>query len=174
MSDVRIRVLTPQDWQLYKSARLKSLEESPDSFGSTYEQEVTLSDAEWQTRLDLKLRGLEALPLIAELEGQSVGLAWGVIHEPDTKIAQIYQMWVSPTLRGKGIAKALLGEMSTWAINKRCECIKLAVTTSNAAAVGLYTSYGYAPNGPLEPLRVGSELMVQPMVKRLVSTARDL
>lgn len=62
MSDVKSRVLTPQDWQLYKLARLNSLEDAPDSFGSTYEQEVTLSDTEWQTRLDLKWRGLDALP----------------------------------------------------------------------------------------------------------------
>ena len=73
MSDVKSRVLTPQDWQLYKLARLNSLEDAPDSFCSTYEQEVTLSDTEWQTRLDLKLRGLDALLLIAELEDQAVG-----------------------------------------------------------------------------------------------------
>ena len=143
MSDVKSRVLTPQDWQLYKLARLNSLEDAPDSFGSTYEQEVTLSDTEWQTRLDLKWRGLDALPLIAELEGQAVGLAWGVIHEPDTKMAHIYQMWVSPALRGKGIAKSLLYEISTWAVNKGCECIKLAVTTS---AEGWFRAYG-AANG---------------------------
>jgi len=167
MSYVMIRVLTSKDWQLYKSIRLTSLEDAPDSFGSTYEQEVALSATEWQTRLDLKWRGLDALPLIAELEGQAVGLAWGVIHEPDTKIAHIYQMWVSPTLRGKGIAKSLLGEISTWAVNKKCECIKLAVTTCNEAAVGFYTLSGYLPAGSLEELRVGSALMVQPMVKRL-------
>ena len=167
MSDVKSRVLTPQDWQLYKLARLNSLEDAPDSFGSTYEQEVTLSDTEWQTRLDLKWRGLDALPLIAELESQAVGLAWGVIHEPDTKIAHIYQMWVSPALRGKGIARSLLDEISTWALDKGCACIKLAVTTSNKAAIGFYTLSGYLPAGSLEELRVGSTLMVQPMVKRL-------
>jgi ribosomal protein S18 acetylase RimI-like enzyme len=167
MGDVKIRVLALQDWQLYKSVRLTSLEDSPDSFGSTYEQEVTLSDTEWQTRLDLKLRDLDALPLMAELEGQVVGLAWGVIHEPYRKTAHIYQMWVSPAQRGKGIAKSLLDEISTWALSKGCECIKLAVTTSNEAAVGLYASYGYAPTGSLEELRVASKLMVQPMVKRL-------
>ncbi|MBT2786884.1 MULTISPECIES: GNAT family N-acetyltransferase [unclassified Halomonas] len=174
MCEINISVLTRHDWSRYKSVRLNSLQDSPDSFGSTYQQEVALSDAEWQSRLDLKWRGLEALPLIAELEGQSVGLAWGVIHEPDTKIAHIYQMWVSPAVRGKGIAKALLGNISTWALNKGCECIKLTVTTSNAAAVGLYASSGYLPTGPLEELRAGSSLMVQPMVKRLVSTARYL
>jgi ribosomal protein S18 acetylase RimI-like enzyme len=85
-------------------------------------------------------------------------------------MAHIYQMWVSPALRGKGIAKSLLYEISTWAVNKGCECIKLAVTTSNEAAVGFYTSSGYLPTGPLEALRVGSALMVQPMVKRLGNT----
>ena len=73
MSDVKSRVLTPLDWQLYQLARLNSLEDAPDSFGSTYEQEVTLSDTEWKTRLDLKWRGLDALLLIAELEDQAVG-----------------------------------------------------------------------------------------------------
>ncbi len=170
MSDVKIRLLTLQDWRLYKSVRLTSLEDSPDSFGSTFEQEAALSDAEWQARLDLAFRGLEALPLIAELAGQMVGLAWGVIHEPDSKTAHIYQMWVSPSQRGKGIANSLLSEITTWAFHKGCERIALAVTTNNDAAMSLYKSSGYLPAGSLEALRSGSALLVQPMVKRLDNT----
>lgn len=170
MVDVKIRVLTPRDGPLYKAVRLNSLEDSPDAFCSTYEQEAVLSDGEWQTRLDLKLRGLDARPLIAELAGQAVGLAWGVIHEPDSKTAHIYQMWVSPAQRGKGIATSLLSEITTWAFNKGCECIVLAVTTSNESAVSLYTSSGYIPTGSLEELRGGSALLVQPMIKRLENT----
>ncbi|WP_374694381.1 GNAT family N-acetyltransferase [Halomonas sp. SpR1] len=170
MSDVKIREVPPQDWPLYKSVRLSSLEDSPDSFGSTYEQEVLLSDAEWQARLDLEFRGLDARPLIAELAGHAVGLAWGVIHEPDSKTAHIYQMWVSPSQRGKGIATSLLNEITAWALNKGCERIALAVTTSNEAAVSLYNSSGYLPAGSLEALRNGSVFLVQPMVKRLGNT----
>lgn len=167
MGAVNIRVLTPHDGPLYKSVRLNSLKDSPDSFGSTYEQEAALSNTEWQTRLDLEFRKLDALPLIAELEGQAVGLAWGVIHEPNSKTAHIYQMWVLPAQRGKGIATSLLSEITTWAFNKGCERIELAVTTNNDDAVGLYLSFGYLPARPLEQLRVGSALMVQPMVKCL-------
>nr|WP_290830435.1 GNAT family N-acetyltransferase [Halomonas sp.] len=170
MSDVKIRVLTPQDWPLYKSVRLKSLKDSPDSFGSTYDQEITFSDAEWQARLDLGFRNLDALPLMAELAGEAVGLAWGVIHEPGSKTAHIYQMWVSPSQRGGGIATSLLSEITNWAFNKGCERIELAVTTSNEAAVSLYTSSGYLPTGSLEELRIGSALLVQPMVKQLGNT----
>lgn len=170
MSDVKIRLLTLQDWRLYKLIRLTSLEDSPDSFGSTYEHEAALSDAEWLARLDLEFRGLEALPLVAELAGHAVGLAWGVIHEPASKTAHIYQMWVSPTQRGKGIANSLLSEITAWAFHKGCERIALAVTASNEAAVRMYHSSGYLPTGSLEELRSGSALMVQPMVKRLDNT----
>ena len=169
MSEFKIRILTPEDWGLYKTARLKSLRDSPDSFGSTYDQEAALSDSEWQSRLNLKLRALAALPLVAEMDGQAVGLAWGLIHEPDLEIARIYQMWVSPALRGK--AKTLLREIKAWALGKGCDLIALAVTTSNEAAVSLYSSSGFVATGQLEELRAGSALMVQPMVMELHSAA---
>jgi ribosomal protein S18 acetylase RimI-like enzyme len=171
MSEFEIRILTPEDWELYKSARLKSLRDSPDSFGSTYDQEAALSDAEWQSRLDLKLRALDALPLIAEMDGQAVGLAWGLIHKPDLEIAHIYQMWVSPALRGKGIAKTLLREIKAWALGRGCDLMALAVTTSNEAAVSLYRSSGFVATGQLEELRIGSALLVQSMVMELNSAA---
>lgn len=171
MSEFEIKTLTPENWELYKSARLNSLRDSPDSFGSTYDQEAALSDAEWQSRLDLKLRALDALPLVAEMDGQLVGIAWGLIHKPDLRIAHIYQMWVSPALRGKGIAKSLLSEIKAWAIGRGCDLMALAVTANNEAAVNLYKSSGFVATGQLEKLRVGSALMVQPMVMELNSAA---
>ncbi|MCQ4265280.1 hypothetical protein [Stutzerimonas stutzeri] len=78
MSEFEIKVLTPEKWRLYKFVRLNSLRDSPDSFGSTYDHEVGLSDAQWQSRLDLKLRDIDALPLVAELDGQPAGVALGL------------------------------------------------------------------------------------------------
>ena len=171
MSECEIKILTPENWELYKSARLNSLREAPDSFGSTYDQEAALSDAEWQSRLDLKLQNIDALPLVAEMDGQPIGIAWGLIHKLDLRIAHIYQMWVSPEMRGKGIAKSLLLEIKAWAIGRGCDLMALAVTTSNEAAVNLYKSFGFVAEGQLEELRVDSPLLVQPMVIELNSAA---
>ena len=171
MSKLEIRILTPQDWPLYKLVRLNSLEDSPDSFGAIYAREAEFPDSEWRSRLEPHLRAKNALPLICEMEGRAVGLAWGLIHEPDLKVAHVYQMWVSPALRGKGIAKSLLGEIKTWAIGRGCDLMALAVTTTNEAAVGLYISSGFVPTGELEELREGSALVVQPMVMDLRSAA---
>ncbi|UTD55172.1 GNAT family N-acetyltransferase [Halomonas sp. MS1] len=167
MNNFNIKVLNPEDWALYKSVRLESLKDSPDSFGATYEQESVLSDADWQARLDLNARGLVAFPLVAEQGGRAMGLAWGVIHAPEVETAHIYQMWVSPAARGQGIAKALLGEIKTWAIDKECECLALDVTTSNEAAVCLYRSSGFMATGQPVLLRKDSSLMMQAMLMAL-------
>ncbi|QPI62568.1 GNAT family N-acetyltransferase [Vreelandella venusta] len=167
MKNFNIKVVTPEDWALYKSVRLESLKDSADSFGATYQQESTLSDADWRARLDLSARGLVAFPLVAEQGGRAVGLAWGVIHVPEVETAHIYQMWVSPAARGKGIAKALLGKIKTWAIDKECERIALDVTTSNEAAAGLYRSSGFMAMGQPVPLRRDSSLMMQAMLMAL-------
>jgi len=73
------------------------------------------------------------------------------------------QILVSPTLRGTGIAKALLSKNNTWAIGRGCDLKVLAVTITNAAAGGLYVSSKFVATGQLGKLRVGSPLMVQPM-----------
>jgi len=170
MSELEIKILTPENWELYKSARLKSLRESPDSFGSIYDQEAVLSDAEWKSRLDLKFRDVDALPLIAEIEGHPVGIAWAFIHKPNLQVAHIYQMWVSPELRGKGIAKSLLHKIKAWALGRGCSLMALGVTTSNEAAVNLYRTFGFVAAGQLEQLRADSPLLVQPMTMELNST----
>ncbi|POH81378.1 hypothetical protein CXK91_18250 [Stutzerimonas stutzeri] len=96
---------------------------------------------------------------------------WGLIDKEDLRTAHIYQMWVPPELRGKGIAKSLLGEIEAWAISRGCGLMALAVTTSNEAAVSFYRSFGFVAAGQPEDLRVGSALMAQPMICRLKNSA---
>lgn len=164
MSQFKLRVLAPENWAEYKSLRLNALKESPDSFGSTYEREAAFSDVEWIERLRANFEGMISLPLVAEIDGDLVGLAWGVIHHSDEKLAHIYQMWVSPEARGKGIAMSFLNELKIWALSNSCTSIELAVTTNNDAAVGLYKICGFKADGVKKQLRAGSELLTQQMV----------
>jgi ribosomal protein S18 acetylase RimI-like enzyme len=167
MSKIKVRVLAPKDLEIYKLVRLMSLKDSPDSFGSTYEREVSFSDSEWLARLAPSSEGMIALPLVAEMNGKEVGLASGLIRDSDPKVACIYQMWVSPDARGKGIATLFLKEIEAWAMENECASMELSVTTINNAAVGLYRSYGFTPVGDLEELRAGAALFAQPMAMAL-------
>jgi ribosomal protein S18 acetylase RimI-like enzyme len=171
MSEFRIRTLSPTDWAVYKLIRLASLADSPASFGSTYECEAQLPDSEWQSRLDTTGRAKNALPLIAEHDGVPVGLSWGLIHETDSGVAHIYQMWVAPEARGKGIGKSFLDHIAVWATAKNCDSLALSVTTTSDAAVGLYLSSGFVASGQVEELREGAALVIQSMMRGLHNTA---
>ncbi|HBN15828.1 MAG: GNAT family N-acetyltransferase [Gammaproteobacteria bacterium] len=167
MGRFEIKELTVSDWESYKKVRLASLKDSPDSFSSTYEREQAFSEADWKARLRPQPGVNISFPLVAESHGNIVGLASGVIWEEDSTVAHVYQMWVLPESRGKGIATALLKSITAWAEVSGCESMKLVVTATNEPAASLYRSFGFNPSGRLEPLREGSVLETQPMVKKL-------
>jgi len=167
MDRINIRTLNKDDWALYKSLRLRSLQDSPDSFGSSYESEADYSDDEWISRLDRQDRAKNALPLVAELDGVPSGLAWGLIHDPDSKAAHVYQMWVTPEARGMGMGHALLNHIIAWAEDALLDQLILSVTTTNPAAIALYLSFGFIPQGELQPLKADSALFTQMMAKNL-------
>ncbi|WP_366942503.1 GNAT family N-acetyltransferase [uncultured Shewanella sp.] len=144
-----------------------SLQDSPDSFGSTYEHEIKFSKEEWLSRLGLDNQSKYALPLIAELNGMAMGLAWGGLHSSSDKTAHIYQMWIAPSVRGQGVGRLLLQKIITWAKEFDVDYVSLAVTTINMAAVKLYQTTGFEPYGALKSLREDSVLSVQPMRLKL-------
>lgn len=45
---MKIKQLFDADWHLWKEIRLEALNNSPESFGSSYEEEVLMSDADFQ------------------------------------------------------------------------------------------------------------------------------
>ncbi|WP_444995291.1 GNAT family N-acetyltransferase [Aliikangiella sp. IMCC44359] len=163
MVKLEIKVLTRKDWKTYRELRLQSLQDSPDSFGSTYTSENKYTNEDWVSRLDLKQREILALPLVAELNGTAVGLAWGLARHHNENSAHVYQMWVSPKARGLGVGKLLLEQIINWAKKYRLKAILLSVTTTNFSAIKLYQSAGFQNAGPLEILREGESLMLQPM-----------
>lgn len=163
MVEIKINVISKNDIEAYRSIRLASLQDSPDSFGSTYERELSLSKNEWLSRISPEENTIHLLPLIVEYNNVYVGLAFGAVHKQEPNSAHIYQMWVSPNHRGNGIGKALLNYIQSWAKELRLNNLLLAVTTTNLNAVNLYKSVGFFNVGELEPLRTGSSLAIQPM-----------
>jgi ribosomal protein S18 acetylase RimI-like enzyme len=158
-----IRTIAPHEWIAYREIRLRALKESPDAFGSTYEREALYTDDAWQQRLaDTANRSLD-FPLFAEVDGILVGLAWGRVSREVPERANLYQMWVDPEYRGRGIGRMLVDAVITWAREKDLDALELDVTISNAPAVRLYRRAGFVVFGEPEPLRPGSKLLEQAM-----------
>ena len=163
MSNYSIRELTDNDWRNYKAIRLKSLQDSPDSFGSTYEREVLFETDQWKSRLNGSSTAQDSVTFAAVDKESFVGLLSCVIQGPGTHKANFYQMWVAPEHRGHGVGLDLVKRAQQWAFSKNVNSLSLSVTMTNSAAINLYSRLGFKPVGETEMLRPGSNLQCQIM-----------
>jgi GNAT superfamily N-acetyltransferase len=159
----KIRTFAPHEWGTYRDLRLRALADSPDAFGGTLADEKGRSDAEWSRRLASGDDSRAILPLVAEVCGEPIGLAWGRIDTSNPDVAALYQMWVAPSHRGLGAGQMLLEAVIAWARVRNASYLDLGVTCGDRPARRLYECAGFKPIGEPQPLRPGSTLLVQPM-----------
>lgn len=158
----QLRTLGPLDWPLYRRTRLRSLAEAPHAFGSTLAAEQHRPAALWQARL-IAATAATDYPLVAERDGQVVGLVWGKTDATDPGLAHLYQMWVAPEARGQGVGAALIEAALGWARGNGVRVVELAVSEGNRAATRLYERAGFVATGTFEALHAGSSLRSQRM-----------
>jgi ribosomal protein S18 acetylase RimI-like enzyme len=61
-------------------------------------------------------------------------------------------MWVDPGYRRRGVARALVGQVVRWAVDRRAREVVLWVADHNTAARRLYEQIGFRPTGKRQPL----------------------
>jgi len=159
----RVRPLQPDEWPLYRDLRLRSLADSPDAYGSTLADEQERTPQAWAERLAKASASGRDYPLIAECGGDAAGLVWAKFDAVETDVVNIFQMWVVPGQRGRGVATALLREALHWARANGARAVQLGVERGNASAMRLYAAAGFANLGTPAPLRPGSHLLEQVM-----------
>ena len=159
-----VHSIEPEEWEAYRTIRLRALSEDPHAFGSTFERETELPVDYWQTRVANGARLPNAHPIAAKIGETWVGLSWGWIEPEEPSIAHLYQMWVAPEARGQGIARMLVDSVIDWARGQGAAKLLLEVTLGDTPARRLYERAGFVPDGEPVPLRPGGELLEQPMV----------
>jgi GNAT superfamily N-acetyltransferase len=157
MPAIEVREPTADDWAVWREVRLRSLQDSPGAFGSTYEQELGLPEEFWRERLD----DPGGVCVLAWQDGLPVGIGGGYQDLPGH--LHVVAMWVSPERRGQRVSHLVLDHLRQWA-DRRGLRLHLDVETSNAAARRSYESYGFVGTGETEPLREGSSEVMERMV----------
>ena len=157
--DVRIRRLTPDDWQLSRDVRLAALADAPYAYGSTLEREQAFDEATWRGRL-APSNGVITLATIGE---RPVGII-GIYTPADEDGAMLVAAWVRPDARGRGVGDALVADMIDWARAQDYPELELRVADGNDVARNLFLRNGFLPTGVREPLEsdpsVGTEQLV--------------
>lgn len=154
-----VRRLTAPDAPSLRRLRLDALVETPESFGSSYEEEhtLTLEDIrEWITPLDdSAMFGVFADDALAGMVGVGRQRKLKLRHK-----AHVWSMYVAPAHRGRGLGRLLMHAAIAHARTMRgIRQVQLSVTANNTAAATLYVSLGFIEYGTeREALCVNGEL----------------
>lgn len=140
-----LRVLTPDDWPVWRELRLAALRTDPDAFGSRL--------ADWQGEGDREERWRGRLAhagstnLVVEHDGVPVGMASGI---PGPEVPELISMWVAPAARGQGVGDLLVNAVSDWARATGAVALGLEVVETNTPAVALYRRHGFVETGEVK------------------------
>ena len=140
--NISIRQLTENDWREFSQIRLKALQTDPSVFGSNYEKESQMSEAEWRNRLQAKDN---AIFLIYEDE-TPIGMTCISIDrdDPTRKTALLWGSWLAPDFRGKGLSELMYRTRINWAKNQpTVEKIIVSHRASNVASKYANQKHGF-------------------------------
>ena len=102
---------------------------------------------DYEQQLKAALRSSSERVLVLEVDGEVAGFIWLalLVTMVDPLVGYIKNIYVVPTLRGRGYARQLLAEADAWFRSHGCPKAALDATISNTRAVQLYLSTGYEP-----------------------------
>lgn len=144
-----IRQLTEDDWVEFSRIRLKALLTDPQVFGSNYEKESQIFEAEWRSRLQAKDN---AIFLIDENE-KPVGITCVSVDrdDPTRKTALLWGSWLAPEFRGKGLSELMYETRIEWAKRQpTVEKIIVSHRASNLSSKFANQKHGFVLTGKNE------------------------
>lgn len=153
-----IRRLTGEDAAGYQALRLRALQENPESFGRSYNDEKDIPIADIATRIDQGYPYRVSLGAMAE---DTLCGMLGISFEQSEKRrhrASLGGMYVGTEYRGQGVGRQLLATALTHIREREVvEIVILAVTVGNIPARNLYRSVGFVTWG-VDPahIRIGT------------------
>ena len=152
MSEIIVRVLGEEEWQQFRDIRLMALQDSPEAFVATAVQETPLDELTWRERMRRARR------LVAERDGNPMGVVCLGQGDPEHFTGELFGLWVAPPGRGTGVAWKLVEAGAAQARADGHRNLGYWVGTSNGPAVAFASSFGFRPTGTRRPMRVISQV----------------
>jgi GNAT superfamily N-acetyltransferase len=156
-----IRLCGAGDWQDLRAIRLEALSDTPEAYGSTYEESVRWSDAQWKDAASTWLY------YFAVRDGRVVGMVSGGFNDAHPGTRWLYGMYVTPSERGTGTARLLVESIGDWAKSHGVDEIFLHVGSTVPRARAFYEKVGFRLTGESMQMHRDDSLTLFTMVRRL-------
>lgn len=165
-----LRRLTPADWETWKEIRLLALKTNPDSFGSIFEEEASLTPADWQQFVAQPLVACYVLELADSTQPirsprvarndeellphfiqtpQVIGCG-AILTSSGAKFkhkGRLISVFIAPQARGRGYGAFLVKALLNEAREAKLSHITLATNAENKTALTLYHHLGFRAFG---------------------------
>ncbi|MEM0966234.1 MAG: GNAT family N-acetyltransferase [Verrucomicrobiota bacterium] len=138
-----IRRIQRCEGALFRDLRLAALKSDPYAFCSTYETAIERSPESWCQQADSTAEGSTRSTFIAFREDEPVAIAAIYGSEEKEGEAEVLQVWITPDLRGSGLAKKMMDTVFAWAENNGFSKVIGEVTKNNGRALSFYRNYGF-------------------------------
>ncbi|MFD1987601.1 GNAT family N-acetyltransferase [Mesorhizobium newzealandense] len=160
-----LKLLDPDDFEVFKRIRLEALRASPEAFASSASDWESLPDEEWRRRLTTN-------PVVVSFRGEEPVGIMGLTRQQGSKMAHratIIMVYLRDSERGGGHAAAMLNLLLDHARASGIRQVELAVSAENPAAIRFYQREGFHEIGciPAGFLHGGREIDEIVMARRL-------
>ena len=158
----RVVRLTESDWEQFAQLRLRALSDAFGTGGAQYLTESRFTPATWQQRLRdhaqfaLLVTGAAGPATSGSGGAGPAGLIAAHRERPDT--VYLYSLWLDPRVRGRGLARRLVGTALDWARRSGVRTVTLRMAPDNTVARSLYEGLGFTEVPGEAPGEVGMEL----------------
>ena len=155
--NLRVELLTADQWARARELRLASLRDSAHAFGGNLETESAQSESEWRAKFEnlnyvvASVDGIDsAIMTVENLKGDFGATAW------------VGGCWSSPKYRGVGLLKAMFKFVDEHAQEKGWQRQGLGVWEDNYLAIAAYEKLGFvAMGGPQLSTRVANKFYIR-------------
>jgi GNAT superfamily N-acetyltransferase len=143
---IEIHPVSSEDWGIVRIHRLRALRDAPEAFVSDYEREAAYDEDTWR-RFATTCQWF-----VATEDAEVIGMAGGL--PADVAVVgtrEVIGMWVDPSHRRRGTARALLEHLAAWARDLGADTLRIGLDSRNTAARAAYLQFGLRLTGETEP-----------------------
>lgn len=145
MTDLSVRVATPDDVDVWRALRMEGIAQNPSGFLVTAQEAAAVPITDDMQRLS---KGDRFLAFEGNTAVALAGLNRNGVPRANHR-AEIGPVYVVPAARGRGISDQLLNTLMDTARAAGIWQLELFVHAENAPAIGLYKRHGFVQAGKI-------------------------